>query len=212
MRLWWRYSLCGGIRVTPSEKVVRRPARAGAPRIGPLAESEWDDSVRELLAPRAASGPVLNIFSTLARHPKLFTPWMGFAGKLLLTGTLPARDRELLILRTGWNCGSEYEWGQHVRLGRTAGLSDDEIARIPEGPDASEWAPFDAILLRAADELHTQSFISDRNWEGLSQRYDERQLIEVPMLVGNYHAVAFTLNSLGVEREDGAVPLPGRDD
>ena len=133
---------------------------------------------------------------------------MGFAGKLLLAGMLPARDRELLILRTGWNCGSDYEWGQHVRIGRMAGLSVDEIARIPQGPDATGWAPFDATLLRAADQLHAQSFISDQTWEELARRYDERQLIEVPMLVGNYHAVAFTLNSLGVEREEGVVPLP----
>ena len=187
---------------------MSRAGRAGAPRIGPLPEAQWDDAVRELLASRAADGPVQNIFSTLARHPELFRRWMGFAGKLLLAGMLPARDRELLILRTGWNCGSDYEWGQHVRIGRMAGLSVDEIARIPQGPDATGWAPFDATLLRAADQLHAQSFISDQTWEELARRYDERQLIEVPMLVGNYHAVAFTLNSLGVEREEGVVPLP----
>ena len=187
---------------------MSRARRAGAPRIGPLPEAQWDDAVRELLASRAADGPVQNIFSTLARHPELFRRWMGFAGKLLLAGMLPARDRELLILRTGWNCGSDYEWGQHVRIGRMAGLSVDEIARIPQGPDATGWAPFDATLLRAADQLHAQSFISDQTWEELARRYDERQLIEVPMLVGNYHAVAFTLNSLGVEREEGVVPLP----
>ena len=187
---------------------MSRAGRAGAPRIGPLPEAQWDDAVRELLASRAADGPVQNIFSTLARHPELFRRWMGFAGKLLLAGMLPARDRELLILRTGWNCGSDYEWGQHVRIGRMAGLGVDEIARIPQGPDATGWAPFDATRLRAADQLHAQSFISDQTWEELARRYDERQLIEVPMLVGNYHAVAFTLNSLGVEREEGVVPLP----
>jgi alkylhydroperoxidase family enzyme len=60
--------------------------------------------------------------------------------------------------------------------------------------------------LRAADELHDESCISERTWEVLASRYDDRQLIEVVMVVGHYHLVAFTLNSLGVQPEPG---LPG---
>ncbi len=152
-------------------------------------------------------GSPLNIFMTLVRHPGLFRKWLPFGGKLL-DGKLPARERELLILRTGWRCRSEYEWGQHALIGREAGLTDEELRRIKEGPDAPGWDPFDAVLLRAADELHDDSCISDTTWDALASRYDERQLIEVPMLVGQYHLVSFALNSLGVQREPG---VPGFD-
>jgi 4-carboxymuconolactone decarboxylase len=182
------------------------------PRIEPLPPEEQDAPARELLAAVGANAPGenasgLNIFTTLARYPGLFRRWLPFAGKLL-AGKLPARERELLILRTGWRCRSEYEWGQHVVLGRAAGLTDDEIARIKEGPDAAGWDAFDAALLRAADELHDDNRIGDTTWDALAVRYDERQLIEVPMLVGQYHLVAFTLNTLGVQREPG---VPGFD-
>ncbi len=153
------------------------------------------------------AGSPLNIFMTLVRHPGLFRKWLPFGGKLL-DGKLPARERELLILRTGWRCRSEYEWGQHALIGREAGLTDEELRRIKEGPDAPGWDPFDAVLLRAADELHDDSCISDTTWDALASRYDERQLIEVPMLVGQYHLVSFALNSLGVQREPG---VPGFD-
>ena len=161
-----------------------------------------------LAALKSPSGGELNIFATLARHPRLFRKWSDFGGWLLYAGELPARDREILILRTGFRCGSEYEWGQHVAIGRMAGLSDEEIAAVATGPGAGNWTDLEATLLRAADELHDQSRISDETWAALAKEYDDRQLIEVCMVVGQYHLVAFTLNSLGVEREEGVPGLP----
>jgi len=178
------------------------------PRITPLAPDERDERVQELLSSMAIGGGELNIFATLARHPRLFKQWMRFGGTLLLKGELPARDRELLILRTAWNCAADYEWGQHVRIGKDTGLTDEEIARLPGGADAAGWDAFDAVLIRAADELHHDARIGDDTWAALADRYDERQLIELCMLVGQYHLVAFTLNSLGVQREAGVQGLP----
>ncbi|MGH9034115.1 MAG: carboxymuconolactone decarboxylase family protein [Acidimicrobiia bacterium] len=183
------------------------------PRIAPLPPEKYDAHARELLGAVGAEAPGedpsgLNIFTTLVRHPGLFRRWLPFAGKLL-SGKLPARERELLILRTGWRCRSEYEWGQHVLIGLASGLTEEEIARVKNGADASGWDPFDAALLRAADELHDDNGISDATWDALAGRYDERQLIEVPMLVGQYHLVAYTLNTLGVQREAGVPGLDG---
>jgi alkylhydroperoxidase family enzyme len=174
-----------------------------APRIPPLPESQWDEDARTLLDGRA-----VNIFTTLVRHPGLYRRWLPFAGKLLMGGQIPARERELLILRTAWNTQAEYEWGHHVELGREAGLGDEEIKRVREGAGADGWGEFDAILLSAADELHQDAAIGDSTWARLAERYDERALIELCMLVGHYHLVAFTLNSLRVQPEPGT---PGLD-
>ncbi|MGH9300360.1 MAG: carboxymuconolactone decarboxylase family protein [Acidimicrobiales bacterium] len=184
------------------------PHSTPVPRIPPLPPSERSDEAIDLLGSAAAPGaPATNIFTTLVRHPGLFRKWLPFGGKLL-AGKLPPREREILILRTGWLCQSDYEWGQHVLIGKAIGLTDDEIRRIQGGPDAA-WEPFDSTLLRAADELHRDNCISDVTWDGLASRYDDRQLIEVAMLVGHYHMVAFTLNSIGVQREEG---VPGLHD
>ena len=168
-------------------------------RIPPLAKEELDEQQRELLGGTSTMGD-LNIFRTLVRHPRLFRRWSQFGG-VLLTGLLPHRDRELLILRTGHLAEAAYEWHQHVRIALESGVSEEEIERVQAGPDAVGWDPFDAALVRAADELHTSARISDATWATLASRYDERQLIEVCMTVGQYHLVAFTLNSLGVEIE-----------
>jgi len=182
--------------------------RPDKPRIPPLAADERDEQQQELLGGVGAlTGPATNIFDTLVRHPGLFRKWLPFGGKLL-AGKLPARDRELLILRTAWHCRAAYEWGQHVGIATSAGVTDDEIARVPAGPPAEGWSTSDRVLLTAADELHADACITDDTWAALAERYDERQLIEVPMLVGHYHMVAFALNSLGVEREEGVPDLP----
>lgn len=178
-----------------------------APRIPPLPQEGREHRTEELLAAlRGFNGTELNIFSTLARHPKLLKQWSAFGGTLLYGGTLPPRERELLILRTGYLCRSAYEWGQHVAIGQAAGLTDDEIARVAAGPEADGWSPDDAVVLRAADELHHENHIGDATWAELASRYDEQQLIEVCMVVGQYHLVAFTLNSLGVEPESDDFP------
>jgi alkylhydroperoxidase family enzyme len=175
-----------------------------SPRIAPLPDAQRDPVTNELLSSVIAgpAGTAANIFTTLVRHPGLFRRWAPFGGKLL-AGKLPARDRELLILRTAWRCRAEYEWGHHVDLAASSGLTSEEIARVKAGPDDVGWIADDADLLRAADELHDDSCIGESTWRRLAARYDERQMIEIPMLVGHYHLVAFTLNSLGVQREPG---------
>lgn len=172
-------------------------------RLAPVPPEEWSPETAELLStmPTDRDGNVLNLFATLAHHPRLLKRWSSFGGMLLMRGELPERDRELLILRTSWNTQAGYEWAHHVEIGRDAGLTDEEIERVPEGPDAVGWSAHDARLLRAADELHQDSCIADSTWSALAERYTEPQLIEVCMLAGQYHLVAFTLRSLGIQLE-----------
>ena len=175
-------------------------------RIPPTTAADRDERTEELLAAfRREDGTDLNIFATLAHHPRILKRWSAFGGTLLFGGELPARDRELLILRTAWLCKAQYEWGQHVLIGRASGITDDEIERIPDVEISDDWGSLERALLCAADELHERSAISDQTWEVLASEYDYQQLIEVCMVVGQYHMVAFTLNSLGVELE----PTPG---
>jgi alkylhydroperoxidase family enzyme len=182
------------------------------PRIPPLPPDRWDGDLKRILeaTPSRIDRRLgdNNIFPTFAQHPDLFRAWLPFGGFLLTAGRLSGRDRELLILRTAVNCRSSYEWGQHVRISLDGGIEREAVDRVLEGPDAGGWSPHEAALLRAADELHADSRISDATWEALAETYDNQQLIETAMVVGHYHMVAFALNSLGVELDEGLEPLP----
>jgi AhpD family alkylhydroperoxidase len=150
------------------------------------------------LAGLATGGHPPRIFTTLARHPRLFRRWLWFAGALMPRGRLPREDTELVILRVAHNTGSAYEWSHHVRIGRKAGLSREQIARVREGPGAAGWSGRQSALLEAADELHRDREIGDELWARLSAELDDVRLIELCMLVGHYEMLAMTLNTLRV--------------
>jgi alkylhydroperoxidase family enzyme len=192
-----------------SPKKDEGPFRLEEPRIAPLAESQWSAKQTELLTPyKGRDGKVLNVAATLGRHPGLLESYLPFILHIAGRQTLPARDREMLILRIGWLCQAKYEFGQHTLAGKEVGLTDEEILRITRGPDDPAWSDSDAVLLRAADELHHDAIISDTTWNALSQRYDEKQLMDVIFTVGQYNMVSWALNSIGVQLEEGVPGFP----
>ena len=178
--------------------------RLDKPRVAPLADEQIEPEIRE----RFGKGPVLNIFRTLANHPALMKRWLVFGNHVLAKSTLPARERELLILRIGWLCRAGYEWGQHVVIAKATGLTDEEIARVAEGPDAAGWSSEDRALLRATDELHEDAFVSDPTWAELSKNWNTQQLMDLVFTVGQYNLVSMALNTLGVQPEPGLPKLP----
>jgi len=184
--------------------------RLKVPRIRPVPPEEWTDEVKDALAPIGTAGtmPAFNIFRTLANHPKLAKRWMVFANHILAKNTLPPRERELVILRIGWLCRAEYEWGQHVVIGKREGLRDEEITRIGVGPEAPGWSPLDRALLRATDELHADAMVSDATWQELARSLNTEQLMDVVFTVGQYNLVSMALNSFGVQLDAGLPRFP----
>jgi alkylhydroperoxidase family enzyme len=144
----------------------------------------------------SADLPVPEMFATVGKHPELLAAFLDFGVRFLGDTALEPRDRELAILRTGWLCGAPYEWGEHVIIGKEAGLTSEEIEWITIGSSAPGWGEHERAILKACEELHHDAMISDATWEVLSRRLDERQLIELPVLAGQYHKVAFIQNSL----------------
>jgi alkylhydroperoxidase family enzyme len=175
-----------------------------SPRIAPVPDSDWNDAQRNLLAPLADRGPVLNIFRTLARAPEALKGFLAWGGYVLSRrNSLPARERELIILRIGFLCRSGYEWAQHVPIGLRAGLTDDEVQRIKQGAAASGWSEADQRLLQACDELHHGQFVSDATWVGLRAHFDEAQCMDVVFTAGQYTQVSMMLNSFDVQLDPG---------
>lgn len=172
-----------------------------APRVTPGTRGQigWVNFALARLIGLATGGRPPNVFTTLARHRRLFRRWLRFAAALMPGGTLPRADSELLILRVAHNCGCGYEWQHHERLGRAAGLTADEIDAARREPEAGQLSPRRRLLLRAADELHERRTIADATWRSLRAEHSEVELIELCMLVGHYEMLAMTLNSLAVQ-------------
>ena len=146
--------------------------------------------------------------SVFAEHPALAAGVEPFHRYISSESSLPARDRELLILRLAALSRSAHVWHEHVPVGLEAGLRREEIARVGSGPEAKGWSAFDAALVRAAGELHAQSFVSDATWNALAARYTRHQLMDVVFTVAHYSMWAMTVNTLGLPAATSPVPLP----
>ena len=193
---------------------ARRSTDQPTPRIGPGTRAQIglvNALLVKVLARAARAERPPNIFTTLARHRRLFRAWLRFAGALMPRGSLPRADTELVILRVAHNRACEYEWRHHERLGGLAGLSAESIERVRSGPEAPGWSPRQKLLLQAADELHEQRELSDRLWTELAATFKEVQLIELLMLVGHYEMLASVIASLRIQPDPSTgSPAPDR--
>jgi 4-carboxymuconolactone decarboxylase len=163
-------------------------------RLPPLPHAEWDMDALAPLAP-GRKLPPSNALGLFARHPALATAFLTFNKHLLGNSTLPARTRELAILRVAWRRRCKYEWVQHLLIARKAGVTDEEIARVQEGPST--------LLSRAVDELEVNGQLSDPTYAELSAEFDDRQLMDLVFTIGAYDLLAKAFNTFEVELDPG---------
>ena len=180
--------------------------RPSAPRINPV--QEMTEEVQTIMGGgiNSPAGTPLNIFGTIAHHPRLLKRFMNFAGMFLNKSLLPDREREIVILRVGWNCQSVYEFGQHTLIGQRVGLSLKEIDALTKDVAQHGWGDRDRVLINMSDELCVDDCVSTATWAELSQQWNEAELVELVMVAGMYRLVSGFLNTMGVELD---VETPG---
>jgi 4-carboxymuconolactone decarboxylase len=165
--------------------------------------------LRKWMPPGSGVEP-LKLFRTLGVHPDLAGRMRPLGAGLLGHGTVPPRDREIVILRTCARAGAQYEWGVHVLgFGRPLGLTDDQVASTVSG-DAGDacWSARDALLVRMADELHDEATISDASWTELAADWTRAQVLELFVIAGWYRLLAYVINGARVELEPWAERFP----
>ena len=178
--------------------------RLSKPRIAPLTDQEFTAEQKERLGKAAErTGGVLNIFRTLVRIPDAYRAFNWWGGYVLNRNSLSPRDREIVILRTGWLCKSGYEWTQHHRIGLESGLTAVDIERIKAGAGAEGWTGAERALIAASDDLNRDHFVSNATWAELLNHFSERQCMDVVFTAGQYTQVSMILNTFGIQLDAG---------
>jgi alkylhydroperoxidase family enzyme len=187
------------------------------PRIPPLLPPEWNADTHEAASAfpsardfvlsrhqdRSGGARGMHGLGIILQYPSLAKAFLTFNNHVAVGSSVTKRHRELLILRISWLRESEYEFVQHVVLGRNAGLSEAELERIQLGPDAPGWDPIEAELVRAVDELHESARIQDETWTRLSAHFSTRQLMDIVFAVGCYEVLAMVFKTFGAQLEPG---------
>ncbi|MFD6418507.1 carboxymuconolactone decarboxylase family protein [Streptomyces sp. NPDC060194] len=185
-----------------------------APRLAPLPPERWSGALRAFLDGSRADGPGREpLFGTLAHHPAVAAAWLGLARTLTHEGTLSARDRELVVLRTAHRLGGAFVWSRHrahaVERGRLSAAEADATARPTDG---CAWPAQDAAVLEAADALVDRADLPDALWARLSADRSPRQLVELLVLAGQCAMVCTLLRTLRTppdpQCDRGPAPAP----
>lgn len=150
----------------------------------------------------------VNVIATLGHNRSMSKAIQQFAAAVLGDGTVSRRQREMVILRMGWNCQAIYEFGQHSLFGREAGLTDPEIYALTRPLATWDWAPADLAALHLTDDVYADDCVSDPTWAEVIQHFDESQIIELLVSIGYYRMVSSILNSCGVALDDGVPGWP----
>ncbi len=185
-----------------------------APRIPRITSEDRTDAVRELT--QMFSGPGrLNVdenhvLNTLGQHPELAKPFLAFNRYLLMSSTLPARLRQIAILRVSWVRKARYVWSSHLRTSLRNGLSADDFEPVKVGQASPYWTGQERCILLATDKLMETSDLDDETWKALSAFLDRRQIMDFLFTVGTYVQLAMVLNAIRVEREPELLALAER--
>lgn len=189
-----------GIAAREAE-ILGKPQRVAPLKVEELSQETWDivNDIRKTIG----LGPATDMpgYSlTMAKHPPIFRRQLEM-GMAIFGGKMPARERELAVLRIGWLLRAPYEWGEHVDIGQRYGVTKEEIQRITEGSAAPGWSEHEAAILKAVEEILTDLTVSDATWAVLAKTWDEQQLLEFPMMVGQYVCTAIVQNTLRIRLE-----------
>ena len=209
------------LRIEPARAVTGAPGsivparRLAEPRVPPLPESEWTAEHRALIAKHAPDGRPGNALRTLLRVPALADRVFPMLNYVSNDSTLSPRHRTLLILRAAWLTQNGALWATHASRAAAAGLSDDEVLRVAQGPtspNAVGWSPFEEALIGMADQLFRNSSVTDLTWETLSGEYDLRNMMDAVITVNEITAQSILFNTLGVQPdEDATSRIPTND-
>lgn len=180
----------------------------GKARLEPVSLQTASDDQRAILEPMTRDGRVLNVFGTLARKPDAAKSYLSWGSYCLRRSAFDQALKEMAILRVGFLCRSNYEWAQHSGLARQAGVSDEEIERIKNGPDAPGWSADQALTLQAADEAVRDFRVGDATWTSLVERFGEESTADLVYVIGHYIQTCLFLNSFGVQLEPWQQPDP----
>lgn len=180
----------------------RQPVALTKPRIAPLPEAQWTDAHRQLVAKFSRNGRADNALKTMLHLPELVEGVMPFTIYLSEESSLSPRHRALLALRVAWLCGNQPLWANYAAHARKAGMTANEIRRIAQGPDTAGWDPFEATLLRLADQLYRNSSVTDATWQALAAGYDLFHLLDAVETVNHFTVLSMAYNSFGVQPDE----------
>jgi alkylhydroperoxidase family enzyme len=147
---------------------------------------------------------VLNVFKVMAHTPDLMEAWWRMMAVLFGRLALDARLRELAILRLFQLRHVAYGFAHHVRIGKEAGVTDDQLAALDAYESSDAFSELDKLVLRYTDAVTELRDDAAAIATELRAQLSEQELVELTFCIANWNLMAHLLVPLKIELEPAA--------
>jgi len=148
-------------------------------------------------------GRPVNLYRALGNHPALVAAWTEFANAIRHESRTPRVLRELMILRSGQLQRSEYEWAQHLKMARKAGVREAQIEALARWRDSNEFDARERAALLLTEAV-TAGNVNDAVYAEVSKTFDHSEYVELCITAAFYCMVDRMLDAMRVELDDDA--------
>ena len=144
-----------------------------------------------------------NLYRALANHPALAAAWTEFARAIRYQSRNPRALREIVILRGAQVMGSEYEWAQHLKMARKAGVREAQIEALARWRDSGEFDAREKAALALAEAV-TRADVTDQVYAEVTRHFDRQDFVELALTAAFYAMVGRMLDAMRIELEPEA--------
>jgi 4-carboxymuconolactone decarboxylase len=163
--------------------------------------AEFDPVLGKRLAELWGDPP--NLYRALGNHPALCAAWTEFARAIRYESRTPRTLRELMILRGAQLMRSEYEWAQHLRMARKAGVREAQIEALARWRDSGEFDAREKAALALAEAV-TNAEVTDAVYAEASRHFDHATYVELALTAAFYAMVGRMLDAMRIQLEPDA--------
>ncbi|HEY6487622.1 MAG: carboxymuconolactone decarboxylase family protein [Terracidiphilus sp.] len=148
----------------------------------------------------AQRGNVPNMFRVMAHRPEIFSTMQAHFGAVLNTGTVSAKLKELIIVRTSQVNETPYCLASHTILARGLGWTDDQLTHLAEWPNRSDFTAAEKAALRLAEAVTGNARrVTDQQFAELRSFYSEGEIVELLCAIGLFNYFNRFNNALAME-------------
>ncbi|MDE2404779.1 MAG: hypothetical protein KGM17_08940 [Sphingomonadales bacterium] len=184
------------------------------PRLAPLGDDELTPEMKAMFE-RWKTGPFKGadtnpVLRTFIHNPVVADLFSTLNIHVLVTSTVPVRQRQIAIMRTAWLTKATYMWSSHLNTSQSFGLETGLFEPIKHGADDPYFSDFEKTVIRATEDLVERHEIGEDNWNRLMAEWTPAQMMDFLFTVGAYVTVAGVMRSCGVQRQDDLLALAER--
>jgi alkylhydroperoxidase family enzyme len=189
-----------------------RAQDAAVSRLPPLPNPS-DPYLKDMFAKiRAKGGQPLNIHFVQGFAPQLAKARLDLAYALRYDVITPPLLREIAIVRTAQILHSEYELDGHVALAKSCGMSEAQLAALPNWRDSDLFDARQRALLaytEAVDE--TGGDVDDATYDAFAKEFSPQEIVELTITIVTYYGTGQLTKALKVREEtDGRTASPAK--